>query len=81
MIPKSRSRGSAEPIRTAKPPMVVAADVKNARPVRPAAVAGLRRGRESPLSFLDVARQDEDGELGTRRDDQWPADRRERAQA
>ncbi len=37
MIPKSRSNGSAEPIRTANPPTVVAADVKKARPVRLAA--------------------------------------------
>ena len=34
MMPKSRSSGSDDATSTANPPMVVAADVKNARPVR-----------------------------------------------
>ncbi len=37
--PKSRSSGSGDTISTAKPPIVVTAEVKNARPVRAAAVS------------------------------------------
>jgi hypothetical protein len=44
MIPKSRSRGSAEPISTPNPQIVVTAEVKKARPVRPAAVSDASRG-------------------------------------
>ena len=47
MMPKSRSSGSDDKISTAKPPMIVSADVKNARPVRGAAVWTASTGGES----------------------------------
>ena len=44
MMPKSRSSGSGDRISTANPPMVVIAEVKNARPVRLAAMSVASRG-------------------------------------
>ena len=55
-VPKSDSSGSDEKINTANPPSVVSADVKNARPVRRAAILLLASGRIRAFVPLRSAR-------------------------
>jgi hypothetical protein len=78
--PKSRRSGSGDTTSVAKPPIVVAADTKNARPVRDAAVWLASSIGRPGLTFLEVPAHDQHGELGAGGDDERARHRGERAE-